>query len=52
MPRNTWLDKDAYDKRAAKLADEFAAHFDKAYGEKGIDSAVAEQCPGIWQGGA
>lgn len=49
VPRNTWLDKDAYDKRAAKLADEFAAHFDKAYGEKGIDKAVADQCPGCWQ---
>ncbi len=49
VPKNTWLDKDAYDKRAAKLADEFAAHFDKAYGEKGIDKSVADQCPGSWQ---
>jgi len=42
-PRNTWEDKD---ERAAKLASEFAAHFDKAYGNKGIDPAVAAQCPG------
>ncbi len=49
VPKNTWLDKDGYDKRAAKLADEFAAHFDKAYGEKGIEKDVSEQCPGCWQ---
>jgi len=46
QPKNTWADKDAYDARANKLAAEFAAHFDKAYGGKGIDSAVAKQCPG------
>jgi phosphoenolpyruvate carboxykinase (ATP) len=49
VPKNTWLNKDEYDKRAARLAAEFAAHFDKAYGEKGIDKAVADQCPGTWQ---
>ena len=48
-PKNTWLSKDEYEKRAARLAAEFAAHFDKAYGEKGIDKAVADQCPGTWQ---
>jgi phosphoenolpyruvate carboxykinase (ATP) len=46
MPRSTWSDPAAYDKRAAKLAGEFAAHFDKAYGSKGIDPKVAAQCPG------
>jgi phosphoenolpyruvate carboxykinase (ATP) len=46
LPRNTWDDKNAYDVRAQRLADDFAAHFDKAYGNKNIDPAVAAQCPG------
>jgi len=45
-PRNAWSDPAAYDARAAKLASEFAAHFEKAYGDKGIAPAVAAQCPG------
>ncbi len=45
-PRNTWSDADAYDVRAERLAAEFAAHFAKAYGDKGIEPAVAAQCPG------
>jgi phosphoenolpyruvate carboxykinase (ATP) len=45
-PRNTWADKEAFDRRAQKLAADFAKHFDKAYGNKGIDPAVASQCPG------
>jgi phosphoenolpyruvate carboxykinase (ATP) len=45
-PRNTWQDKDAYDDRAAKLASEFADHFDKAYSSKAIDEDVISQCPG------
>jgi phosphoenolpyruvate carboxykinase (ATP) len=45
-PRNTWEDKDAFDRRAKKLAADFSAHFDKAYGTKGIDPQVMSQCPG------
>lgn len=45
-PRKSWPDPAAYDARAKKLASEFSAHFDKAYGSKGIDAAVAKQCPG------
>jgi len=45
-PRNTWDDKDAFDQLAQKLAQDFSAHFDRAYGDKGIDPAVARQCPG------
>ena len=45
-PRNTWEDKDAFDLRAKKLAADFSAHFDKAYGDKGIDPGVISQCPG------
>jgi len=46
FPKNTWEDKAAYDARATKLAHDFSAHFDKAYGDKNIDPAVAAQCPG------
>jgi phosphoenolpyruvate carboxykinase (ATP) len=45
-PRTSWKDPVAYDTRAAKLAKEFAAHFDKAYGNKGISPEVVAQCPG------
>jgi phosphoenolpyruvate carboxykinase (ATP) len=46
FPRNTWADKDDYDVRARKLAHDFCAHFDTAYGGKNIAPAVAGQCPG------
>jgi len=45
-PRSSWEDRSAYDARADKLAAEFSAHFDKAYGNKGIDASVVAQCPG------
>ncbi len=46
LPQNTWDDPKAYRKRAKKLAAEFAAHFDKVYGDKPIDPAIAACCPG------
>jgi len=46
MPRNTWADKNAYDVRARKLAQDFADHFEAAYGDKDIAPNVAAQCPG------
>jgi phosphoenolpyruvate carboxykinase (ATP) len=46
QPKNTWDDKNAYERRASKLATEFSVHFDKAYGDKNIDPAVVQQCPG------
>lgn len=46
-PRNTWADKDAFDRQARKLAEDFRAYFDKVYAKKGIDPAIAAQCPGI-----
>ncbi|MEA3475210.1 MAG: phosphoenolpyruvate carboxykinase (ATP) [Candidatus Cloacimonadota bacterium] len=45
-PKSTWSDKDAYNERAKKLAAEFSAHFDKAYGNKSINQKVIKQCPG------
>ncbi len=45
-PKTTWADKSAYDTRAHRLAAEFAAHFDKVYGNKVLDEAVHAQCPG------
>jgi len=45
-PKGTWKDPAAYEARAQKLAKEFAAKFDSAYGSKGIDPKVIAQCPG------
>ncbi len=45
-PRNTWEDKEACDRRARKLAGDFCSHFDRTYGNKGIDHTVSSQCPG------
>jgi phosphoenolpyruvate carboxykinase (ATP) len=45
VPRNTWGDPAAFDVRARKLAGDFRAHFDKAYGDKGIAPEIAAECP-------
>ncbi|MFH1501880.1 MAG: phosphoenolpyruvate carboxykinase (ATP) [Candidatus Eisenbacteria bacterium] len=44
-PANAWSDTSAYEQRARRLAAEFAAHYEKAYGGQGIDPAVAAECP-------
>jgi len=46
FPKNTWDDKDAYDATAQKLARQFSAAFDKAYGDKNIKESVVKECPG------
>ncbi|MEN8223530.1 MAG: phosphoenolpyruvate carboxykinase (ATP), partial [Acidobacteriota bacterium] len=45
-PEKTWEDKEAFRKRAEKLASEFSAHFDKVYGNKNIDPDIVKNCPG------
>ncbi|MFH1690877.1 MAG: phosphoenolpyruvate carboxykinase (ATP) [Candidatus Eisenbacteria bacterium] len=45
-PVNTWDDPSAYAARAKKLAADFAENYAKAYADKGIDAAVAAECPG------
>ncbi|MEF8832798.1 MAG: phosphoenolpyruvate carboxykinase (ATP) [Candidatus Thermoplasmatota archaeon] len=45
-PKQTWDDKERYEKRAKKVVQDFKEHFEDAYGDKDIDESVAEQCPG------
>ncbi|MFH1670230.1 MAG: phosphoenolpyruvate carboxykinase (ATP) [Patescibacteria group bacterium] len=45
-PRATWEDKDAYDKKAKELAQEFASAFDKSFGKTVLDPAIRAACPG------
>jgi len=45
-PKNTWKDKKGYDARAKKLGKDFATQWNKAYAGKGIDPAIAKECPG------
>jgi phosphoenolpyruvate carboxykinase (ATP) len=45
-PKNTWVDKQAYDTQAKMLAKKFSDAFDKAYGNKDIKESVVKMCPG------
>ncbi len=44
-PENTWPDRNAYRKRANDLACEFRDYFQKAYGNKNIETDISLQCP-------
>jgi phosphoenolpyruvate carboxykinase (ATP) len=46
-PVNTWDDPAAYEERAQKLAQDFIDSYSKNYADKGIDAAVAAECPGV-----
>ncbi len=45
-PKNTWNNHQEFEKRARQLATEFSNYFNKAYGNKNIDSAIEACCPG------
>lgn len=45
-PKSTWNDRDKYDVRAKKLAEEFSSYFDEAYGGMDIEDRVVNECPG------
>jgi phosphoenolpyruvate carboxykinase (ATP) len=45
-PEHTWRDQSAFEERANRLAAEFSAHFEKAYGNKNINASIRAQCPG------
>ncbi len=45
-PERTWDDPEACRARAEKLAEEFAEHFQRAYGDKNIPEEIARECPG------
>jgi len=44
-PKNTWLDKNAYEKRAQKLAKDFSRKFEEIYGNS-IPKELEIECPG------
>ncbi len=46
-PKKTWGNKEEYDKRAKKLAKEFAEYFKKVYGNKDISIDIKKECPGM-----
>ncbi|MDL2262162.1 phosphoenolpyruvate carboxykinase (ATP) [Bacteroidales bacterium OttesenSCG-928-I21] len=46
FPRNTWQNKDDFDKTARTLAKEFSDNFDKSYGNNNVSSNIVKNCPG------
>ncbi|MBU3917440.1 phosphoenolpyruvate carboxykinase (ATP) [bacterium] len=46
IPKNSWVDKNEYEKRAKQLASKFSLHYDLAYGNSLISEEVKSQCPG------
>jgi len=46
FPKNTWDDKEGFEKVAEKLAKSFSDQFDKAYGDKNISGDIEKECPG------
>ena len=45
-PESTWEDKKAYRETALRLAEQFSAYFDKAYGNNDLPVEIIRQCPG------
>lgn len=45
-PSNTWYNKEEFQNRAKKLANEFSDEFDNAFGSSGIDEEIRNECPG------
>lgn len=45
-PKDTWADKQAFDVRAKKLAEDFAHAFDKNFGHQHFDLNIVNECPG------
>lgn len=45
-PKNTWENAQEFEKRARQLATDFSNYFDKAYGNKNMDSEIQACCPG------
>ena len=46
-PAKTWDDQHAYTEAADALANDFAKHFEKAYGNADLDEGIRDACPGL-----
>lgn len=45
-PKDTWGDKQEFDRRAKKLAQDFSTVFDKNFGHHNFDPSIIKECPG------